>query len=127
MLRVINGTRIKDRVSIESMLNKFGLLSVNQLTAQIKLTEVWKAVHVENYAISLDPYKPLQPDQEQLHSLRPCRNRIFNDSSRLAISKQSFSIDAARLWNQAPACLTSASTLSAAKSAILTFAKSLPV
>ena len=54
MLRAINGTKIKDRISIESMLTKFNLLSVNQLAAQIKLTEVWKASNVENYAITLE-------------------------------------------------------------------------
>ena len=129
MLRAINGTRIGDNISILSMLKKFSLLSVNQLTAQIKLTEAWKAVHVENYAIKLDPYKRPQPDNDhaQALTLRPRPNRVFDDSCRLAISKESFSIDAARLWNQAPACLTSALTLGAAKTAILTHVKSLPV
>ena len=79
-----------------------------------RLTEVWKANNVENYAISLDPYKLPQPDQERDHSLRPHTKRIFNDSSRLAISKQSFSVDAARLWNLAPAKVTLAPTLNAA-------------
>ena len=55
MLRLINNTRIKDKVSIGHMLKKFNILSVNQLTAQIKLQEVWKAVHTEKYGISLDP------------------------------------------------------------------------
>ena len=51
MLRAINNSKIKDRVSVTSMLNKFNLLSVNQLTAQIKLTEVWKSVNIKDYAI----------------------------------------------------------------------------
>ena len=127
MLRALNGTKIKDRISVQSMLVKFGLLSVNQLAAQIKLTEVWKSKNVENYAISLDPYNPPQPDSEPGQSLRPRPNRIYNDSSRLAISKHSFNIDAARLWNLAPATLTSALTLSAAKAAILAHVKSLPI
>ena len=33
----INGTKIKDKISSKSMLIKFGLLSVNQLAAKIKL------------------------------------------------------------------------------------------
>jgi hypothetical protein len=42
MLRAFNGTRIKDKVSTKSMLEKYDLLSVNQLAATIKLTEVWE-------------------------------------------------------------------------------------
>ena len=129
MLRTINGSKVRDRVSVKSMLAKFDLLSVNQLAAQIKLTEVWKAKNVENYALSLDPYKRPHPEQdvnpEKL--LRPRTNRVYNDSSRFQISKQSFNIDAARLWNLAPQTITNSVTLSAAKSAILKHVKTLPV
>ena len=34
------------RVSIKSMLEKFGLLAVNQLSAEIKFIEVWKSINV---------------------------------------------------------------------------------
>ena len=117
MLRAINGSKVRDRVSVKSMLAKFDLLSVNQLAAQIKLTEVWKAKNVENYALSLDPYKRPHPEQdvnpEKL--LRPRTNRVYNDSSRYQISKQSFNIDAARLWNTAPIEITSVISLNIAK------------
>ena len=127
MLRVINGTRIKDRVSVKSMLNKFNLLSVNQLAAQIKLTEVWKAKNVDSYALSFDPYKKNTPAQSMELNLRPRPTRVYNDSSRLHISKQSFNIDGARLWNLAPIQITTALTLGIAKSAILAHVKTLPV
>ena len=76
MLRAINGTRIKDQVSIKLMLDKFNLLSVNQLAAQIKLTEVWKAANGEGYAISLYPYRPIRSGQDAdiTHDLRPRTN-----------------------------------------------------
>ena len=129
MLRAINGTKIKDRVSVKSMLSKFNLLSVNQLAAQIKLTEVWKAKNVEDYALSFDPYKRPHPVQDVNLEipLRPRTNRVYDDYSRLQISKQSFNIDAARLWNLAPREVTTAVSLSAAKSAILIHVKSFPV
>ena len=127
MLRAINGTKIKDRVTVKSMLKKFGLLSVNQLSAQIKLVEVWKARNVEGYALSFDPYQQQNIDTESQHNLRPKNNRVLNDTARLKISKQSFNVDAARLWNQAPIEITSAATLASAKLAILKFAKSLPI
>ena len=127
MLRTINGTRIKGKISIKSMLIKFDLLSVNQLAAQIKLTKVWKAKNQVDYAISLEPYRPAQPGLTPVHSLRPKTNRVYDDSSRLVISKQSFNIDAARLWNLAPASVTRTITLGTVKSAILKHVKYLPI
>ena len=56
MLRAINGTRIKDKISSKSMLIKYGLFSVNQLAAKIKLMEVWKTLNNDGSPIRLDPY-----------------------------------------------------------------------
>ena len=40
LLTLLNGTKTKDRVSIESMLKKESMMSVNQLNVQIKLLEI---------------------------------------------------------------------------------------
>ena len=56
MLRVLNNSRIKDKLSTKSMLTKFGLLSVNQLAAKIKLIEVWKITNREKYPLTLENY-----------------------------------------------------------------------
>ena len=69
MLRAINGTKIKNKITIQSMLTKFKLLSVNQLSAQIKLIETWKSVHVEGNPLKLDPY--LNPKRNLTTELRP--------------------------------------------------------
>ena len=45
LLRTLNGTRVKDKISTRSLLNKFNMLAVNQLNAQIKLLEMWKNIH----------------------------------------------------------------------------------
>ena len=97
------------------------------MAAQIKLTEVWKVENIDNYAISLDPYNQHRLNPEAGPNLRAWPNRIFNDSSRLKISQQSFSVDEARLWNQAPTTVREAPTLGTAKAAILTHVRSLPV
>ena len=44
LLRLLNNTSMKDRVSTEDLLKNTGLLSVNQLAASIKLLEVYPAV-----------------------------------------------------------------------------------
>ena len=85
------------------------LLSVNQLAAQIKLIEVWKSVNVEGHPLSLDPYT--NPERSSLTELRPQPNRVFNDTHKLKITSHSFCTDAARVWNQAPAEIKSATTL----------------
>jgi hypothetical protein len=59
--------------------------------------------------------------------LRLKPTRMFNDTSRLVISKYSFNVDSARLWNLAPPAVTRAQTLMLAKKAILAHAKALPV
>ena len=97
---------------------------VNQLAAQIKLTEVWKSINVEGYPIVLDPYSRTSNSTLVLR-LKP--TRMFNDSLRLVISKYSFNVDSARLWNLAPPAVTRAQTLTLAKKAILAHAKTLPV
>ena len=51
LLRVLNGTRISDKVSIKSMMLKMKMKSVKQINAQIKLNEMWKSVNIENYPI----------------------------------------------------------------------------
>ena len=43
MLRHMNGSKISDRISTKSILEKFDILSVNQMNAQAKLLEIWKA------------------------------------------------------------------------------------
>ena len=50
----MDGTRISDKRSIKKMLDKFNMLSVNQIAAQIKLTEMWKFnTNEEEYPIAI--------------------------------------------------------------------------
>ena len=125
LLRVLNNSRIKDKIATKTMLTKFDLLSVNQLAGQIKLMEAWKTVHVAGYAIELDPYNKDRPNNT--HDLRTQTNRVFNDSAKLKIASHSFNIDAAKLWNQAPKSVTEAATLLAAKTAIRIHVLTFPI
>ena len=42
-LRLLDGSKIKDRRSVAEMLLKFDFLSVNQISAHIKIQDAWKA------------------------------------------------------------------------------------
>ena len=125
LLRLLNNSKVSDKISTKSMLEQFQLLSVNQLAAEIKLIETWKSINIEGCPTELEPYNLNQADNE--YRLRPQPNRIFNDTARLQLSLSSFHIDAARLWNNAPATVKSALTLNVAKKAIKEHCKSLPV
>ena len=125
MLRAINGTKIKDRVSVKSMLEKFNLLSVNQLAANIKLLEVWKMVNKEGSPLQLEPYNATIKENRQGLRLKP--NREFNDICRLKNSELSFHIDAARVWNAAPSQIRCAKSLVVVRTEVKKFCKSLPI
>ena len=123
LLRSLNRTRVCDKVSTQIMLDKFQLLSVNQLAAEIKLLEVWKSINVEGSPIDLDPYH----QHSSTYHLRPKSDRVFDDSSKLALSKSSFNIDAARVWNLAPMSVRNAVSLPEAKKNTKKYCKSLPI
>ena len=53
LLRLLNKTQVKDGISTVSMLEKFGMLSVNQLNVQVKLMEVWKSQKITNYPLKI--------------------------------------------------------------------------
>ena len=107
------------------MLEKFNLLSVNQLACQIKLKEVWKSLNCENYPIKLEIYNPALKNAS--HSLRQKDNRVFKDTCKLQKSKMSFNLDVAKLWNAAPLTVRNSKTSYEAKKLITAFVKTLPL
>ena len=58
-----------------------GLLSVNQLAAEIKLIEVWKSINVDRCPTKMEPYSTLANQPE--FRLRPKTTKIFLDTARL--------------------------------------------
>ena len=51
LFRLLNNTRIKDKIKTKSIAQNLKMLSVNQINAQVKLTEMWKAQNNEDYPI----------------------------------------------------------------------------
>jgi hypothetical protein len=123
MLRVLNRSQTKDKVSIESMLAKFKVTSVNRLNASAKLLEVWKALNVENYPLQL---------QQQSSSITGVSTRAATtgrliETGKSNIIRNSAISDAIRLWNQAPLSITGATTLYRVKKEIRVFVSQLPM
>ena len=97
-----------------------------QLSAQIKFVEVWKIVNVKGHPLVMNPYTN-STDKSSNIKLRPQPTRVFDDTFKLQRSGSSFCTDAARLWNLSPPEIRTATTLTAAKSAISKYVTSLPV
>ena len=54
LARWLNGVSVKDKKRSRDLLKNINMLSVNQINAQVKLTEMWKAHNVENYPLKLE-------------------------------------------------------------------------
>ena len=42
-----------DKISAKTLAKRVGLLSVNQINAQVKITEMWKAINNETNALKI--------------------------------------------------------------------------
>ena len=114
-----------DRTSTSKLLEKTGFLSVNQLAASIKLAEAWKAINVEGYPIQLEPNKKLLV--EMVRNLRPTSSRLWNQDAKMTAAKESFSRNAAKLWNIAPQSKSNAINIKSAKKEISKHCKTMPI
>ena len=120
----MNGSSLKDHITTQSLLYKFNLPSVNQLSAEIKIIEAWKIMNIQDYPIKLWPNEPNRSTNGR--EVRSTSIREWKEDSTTKIGKTCFVIDTARLWNQSPAEIKMASTLNQAKTAIKKYCKSLP-
>ena len=70
--------------------------------------------------------KVFHPNRENSERIvRPGTTKLWNDEAKTSASKISFSRDMAKLWNNAPMNITSATCLSGAKREIQNFCKQL--
>ena len=125
MLRVLDNSIIKDKRRKKNMLERFGMLSVNQLGAQIKLTEAWKAMNDNEYPVKLRRENRRETDNNR--TLRASTIRDMEEGGRYKTTQNSFVRDTGHVWNQAPKEIKETKTLSEAKAEIKKYCKSLPI
>ena len=125
MLRMINGSTKAEHISSKSLLEKYKLPSVNQLAAEIKLSEAWKIMNVEDYPIKLNENHPMRETGGR--EVRSTTTRQWKDHAKYKHSSESFCIDTAKLWNKADNDIKNAETLSKAKTLIKKFCKTLEI
>ena len=123
MLRLLNNSRISDRISTSSLLKKFNMMSVNQINAQMKLSEMWKAVRDDDHPFNLE--KKLSGPE--VRSMRSISNGTLPVSGFSELSKNTFINDGIKAWNLAPTSIKDCNTFASAKTAIKKFVKSIPI
>ena len=111
MLRLLNGSKISDKISIESMLSKFKALSVNQLNASIKLLEIWKSLNLSNYPLTI---KQQSSDSNRINTRADQKQKPV-EIGRKELTKNTCISDAVRVWNLAPISVTACLSVYQAK------------
>ena len=99
------------------------MLSVNQINAQVKLTEMWKASNLENYPTKLSK-KEINDDN------RLTRSTVRGDivlQGKSDLCNASFILDASKNWNLAPQAIKNSTSISMAKKEIKKFVITLPI
>jgi hypothetical protein len=120
LLRLLTGSRLSDKKSVSSMLGQLGLSSVNQMTAEARLLETWKATHLTGAPLADILVKKLPGSSSTTRS-------ISNSDLVTQGASRSFGNLASKLWNKADPEIRNATTVGTARRAIRKFAASLPI
>ena len=102
-----------------NLLTNVNVLSVNQMNAQIKLTEVWKALHNKNSPLNIK-IPIFNPEHQSARSKGNGRliNKVFSNGTKLT-----FLHDSKKNWNCAPENIRKCEYLHTAKLEIKKFIK----
>ena len=119
VLRLLCGTVQENRMSVEKMLKKLGWLSINQMAAEVRLIEVWKALNL-NTSLSGMFKKVVGPTRAASEN----RIKLAGNSK---LRENSFLNPACKLWNRSPRGLVEAKSEGIARKEIRLFVKSLPL
>ena len=122
LLRFLAGCKISDKVSIKTLLDKFNMVSVNQLNAQIKLLEIWKSLNIVDYPLEIRQ----QEIMESVATTRATAKGRPSAIGRSLLTQSSCVSDAVKMWNMAPDSITECKSLYQAKKQIKMYVRSLP-
>ena len=122
LLRLLCNSRRENRKPTKEMLDHVGWLSLNQMSCEIRLIEVWKSLNIDNYCL-----------KELFVKIRPNKSTRSQNKIRLKagfssrLRESSFQYPSVQVWNAAPSSVTNATSESQARKAIREFVKTLPI
>ena len=123
-LRLLTNRKRQDHGRIEDMLSELGWLSINQLNAETRLLEAWKAIHTDGYCMS--DLLPVKSKNKHM-STRSDDETLMEQGQSHKFINGSFSHRTAQIWNAAPRGVKEASSIYTAKRTIRQFVKTLPI
>ena len=123
MLHLLNGPRICDKISTASLLVKNNMISVNQINAQMKLSEMWKAVNDEDHPFNLIK-REVGPN---IRAIRSITNEKLPVHCFSELSRNTFINDGVKAWNLAPSNIKMCTSYASAKAEIKKFVKTIPI
>ena len=124
MIRFLNKKRISDKVKTEILITNLNMLSVNRMNAQIKLTEVWKALNFKNTPLNIS--LPIV-DSSKRSSRSTTNGRLQIINGKTLCSQATFLNDGKRVWNAAPQSIRDCTSIGSVKKEIKKFVASLPL
>ena len=105
------------------MLEKLSWLSINQLSCEVRLIEVWKALNQENHCL-----KSLFVKAETNQGItRSAGMNKLKSCFKTKIRENSYAYPSIQIWNSAPREVTTAETETKARAAIRKYVKTLPI
>ena len=123
MIRWLNGVNLSDKINTKILLANCNMLSLNQMNAQVKLMEMWKAVHVEDYPLKIK----VKTSMEGVRSTRSVMSGSIVEQGKSTVCFETFKNDAARAWNKAPNEIKECKSLYSVKKCIRKFVSTLPI
>ena len=123
LVRTMENVRVRDRKRTSNMLTKNKMLSVNQTMAQIKITEVWKAMNSENNPLKFTQQQPAINGRET----RGVSSGKLVQEKGSKLAKDSFIYDATKIWNDAPESIKASKSLLSAKAENKKYCCNLPI
>ena len=120
VLRLLCNSKKENHTSIESMLEKTGWLSINQLVCEVRLLEVWKAMYQEDYCLK-DVFERVEKTSIRTRSSSQIK---LKTTFKTRLRETCYQLPSVLLWNAAPKEVTEAQTESKARAAIRQHVKS---
>ena len=127
VLRFMIGAKVEDKVPTRKLLERSGLLSINQLVAECKLLETARAMRTNIPSLS-EELKPLAETRQNLTIItRQMESGHLRMPDPRLLGKNNFLIDAVKLWNLLPLECRTNSSRPCFKRGVITLCKTLPL
>ena len=97
---------------------------INQMNAQIKINDMWKAANIPNYSTKI---QKRNYDDNTATTRAVTRGTLVEDANFSNLSRMTFINDAKKAWNKVPNSIKNCSSQYTAKKLIKEFVKHLPI